>query len=230
MPEGRQVHQTGLETARQHGAVGADQAIHPIRLARTPFLVPKPQQGLEVPIERLRCGDGYSIFAGRFDLLQETTDLLPRIGAERVEIDVPVVRQRDIGAERVVDPVDLDDLVDLGRVETCLREAGGQQPPPPLGYSDIVEMKTRPVHLPDGAGKGWNDLVLGIGHADDAGIVGTEIACHPDVAENVGFLDRGLQPQRKECDVRQIGGITHFCRQNEPWSRDGGKPTAQPFP
>ena len=82
---------------------GADQAIDPIRLARTPFLVPESQQGLEVPIERLRCGDRYSILARRFDLLQEAADLLPRIGAERVEIGVPVVRQRGIGAETVVD-------------------------------------------------------------------------------------------------------------------------------
>src|SRR5207237_7246212 len=123
------------------------------------------------------CGYGYPLFTGRVDLLQETADLLPRIGAERVEISVPVVRQHGIGTETVVDPVDLDDLVDCGRVETCLREAGGQQPPPPLGHSDIVEMEPRPVHLPDGAGKGRNDLVLRLQPADDAGIVGAEIAC-----------------------------------------------------
>src|SRR5207302_3229775 len=129
--EGRQVHETGMETPRQHGAVGADQAIHPVRLARTPLRIPESQQGLEVPVKRLRCGDGYPIFTGRVDLLQETADLLPRIGAERVEISVPVVRQHGIGTETVVDPVDLDDLVDCGRVETCLWETCGQQPPPP---------------------------------------------------------------------------------------------------
>jgi hypothetical protein len=59
----------------------------------------------------------------RFDLLQQTPDLPPRVGAELVEIAVPVVRQRGVGAETVVDPVGLDDFVDLGRVETCLRKA-----------------------------------------------------------------------------------------------------------
>ena len=75
-----------METPRQHGAVGADQAIHPVRLARTPLRIPESQQGLEVPVKRLRCGDGYPIFTGRVDLLQEAADLLPRVGAEGVEI------------------------------------------------------------------------------------------------------------------------------------------------
>ena len=38
---------------------------------------------------------------------------------------------------------------------------------------NIVEMEARPVHLPDDARKGRNDLALGIRPADDAGIIGT---------------------------------------------------------
>ena len=92
VPESRQVQHAGLKTARQHGAVGADQAIRPVALAGAPLRLPESQQGLEVLRERLGRRNGYSILAGRIDLLQQAPDFLPGIGAQRIQIAVPVLR------------------------------------------------------------------------------------------------------------------------------------------
>lgn len=230
VPEDRQEQGSILRGADQHVAVALDEIVSPGTLAARPFALPEAHQHVDVAGVGFAVGQGDGVVLGRLDLAQPAPDFLAVVGAEGVQIGVPVRRQGDGGADAVVRPGDLVDVFDVLVDEAALVESRQEQPTTPVGHPQIVQGQPGPVELSAqdvGEGRNRLDLEVGVGH--DARVVGVSAAGEVQfVGEAPRLVETHPHPQRQEGDVGGVRGRPG--REHQPDRRARRQPIGDPAP
>jgi hypothetical protein len=190
MPKDRHLEIAAVEAVHQHFACGDDQPLGPLRaFAGTPLDPPEIEEDVQVPIDGLGGCHRDPVNIVSFDLAQEPPELLARLAAHPLfEIVVEACRQRDDGADRIVDilavfgrAVAKHHLRPLQRLDHLLAPAGWA--------TEIFELQVGPVLMLEKRSKAGNGVMLVIRPDDEAGVIGRKIPGHDDlVVEEPGLL------------------------------------------
>src|SRR5258708_24676903 len=147
------------------------------RLERTSVCTRSPFRGFHLisqnrsSVSRSRSivsdrGVGDAIFVARIQQPQQAANLLPGVGAQGVEIGIPIAGKLRKRTQMVIDVViHSADFIDL---EVRLWKVRQQQTETRLRDADVFEIQASPVHLLDVPGESRDDPLLDGRNTEDA--------------------------------------------------------------
>ena len=117
------------------------------------------------------------------------------------------------------------DFIDL---EVRLWKVRQQQTETRLRDADVFQIQASPVHLLDVPGESRDDPMLDSRNAQDAGIIGGEIARHIQLIVEARLLSLEPNAQREKAKVGGLGTVTLLRRENNPGTRNLAEPDGKP--